>query len=56
MLNKAELTGRDDIGALRLRTVAVKDRAASDFPGLKPDGSPEDGVVLDMDYRVALPR
>jgi 2-methylfumaryl-CoA hydratase len=44
------------MGALRLRTFAVKDRACADFPGAKPDGSYEDGVVLDMDYWVALPR
>jgi 2-methylfumaryl-CoA hydratase len=44
------------MGALRLRTFAVKDLACADFPGLKPDGSHEDGVVLDMDYWVALPR
>ena len=53
---KAELPGRSDMGALRLRTFAVKDRACADFPGLKADGSLEDGVVLDMDYWVALPR
>ena len=40
----------------RLRTFAVKDRSCADFPGLKPDGGHEDGVVLDMDYWVALPR
>jgi 2-methylfumaryl-CoA hydratase len=54
--DKAELPGRTDMGALRLRTFAVKDRSCADFPGLKADGSHEDGVVLDMDYWVALPR
>jgi 2-methylfumaryl-CoA hydratase len=53
---KAELPGQSDMGALRLRTFAVKDRSCADFPGLKADGSLEDGVVLDMDYWVALPR
>jgi len=53
---KAELPGQSDMGALRLRTFAVKDRSCADFPGVKPDGSLEDGVVLDMDYWVALPR
>jgi 2-methylfumaryl-CoA hydratase len=56
VLDKAELPGRTDMGALRLRTFAVKDRACADFPGRKEDGSYEDGVVLDMDYWVALPR
>ncbi len=40
VLDKAELRGRSDMGALRLRTFAVKDRACADFPGLKADGSP----------------
>ncbi len=53
---KAELPGQSDMGALKLRTFAVKDRSCADFPGLKADGSLEDGVVLDMDYWVALPR
>ena len=56
VLDRAELPNRDDIGALRLRTFAVKDRDCADLPGLKPDGSHEDGVVLDMDYWVAVPR
>ena len=56
VLDKAELPGRSDLGALRLRTFAVKDRACADFPRVKADGSLEDGVVLDMDYWVALPR
>ena len=56
MLDKAALKGRTDMGALRLRTFAVKDRSCADFPGLKPDGSHADGVVLDMDYWIALPR
>jgi 2-methylfumaryl-CoA hydratase len=56
VLDKAELPGRSDMGALRLRTFAVKDRDCADFPGAKDDGKYEDGVVLDMDYWVALPR
>ena len=56
ILDKAELDGRSDIGALRLRTFAVKDRSCADFPGMKDDGSHADGVVLDMDYWAAIPR
>ncbi|MEM9590966.1 MAG: MaoC family dehydratase [Pseudomonadota bacterium] len=56
VLDKAELPGRSDAGALRLRTFAVKDRNCADFPGVKEDGKLEDSVVLDMDYWVALPR
>jgi 2-methylfumaryl-CoA hydratase len=56
VLDKAELPGQSDMGALRLRTFAVKDRNCADFPGVTADGKLEDGVVLDMDYWVALPR
>jgi 2-methylfumaryl-CoA hydratase len=31
-LAKAELPGRSDVGALRLRTVATNDRPCRDFP------------------------
>jgi 2-methylfumaryl-CoA hydratase len=54
--DKAELPGRSDMGALRLRLFAVKDRNCADFPGQKADGTYEDGVVLDLDCWVALPR
>lgn len=50
VLEKNALDGRDDIGALRLRTRAVKNRPCSDFPEEGPD------IVLDWDYTVILPR
>lgn len=56
VIDKAELSGRSDMGALRLRLFAVKDRNCADFPGRRADGSYEDGVVLDLDCWVALPR
>jgi 2-methylfumaryl-CoA hydratase len=55
VLEKIELPGRSDIGALRVRLVATKNQPASAFP-LKKDGKYEDAVVLDLDYTVALPR
>ena len=39
VIDKAELPGRTDMGALRLRLFAVKDRNCADFPGQKADGS-----------------
>ena len=32
VLDKSELPGRSDVGALRLRTVATRDRPCADFP------------------------
>jgi 2-methylfumaryl-CoA hydratase len=55
VLATAELSGRNDIGALRLRTVATKDRPCADFPYKKNDGAYEDAVILDLDYWVVLP-
>ena len=56
MLEKPTLPGRADVGALRLRTVAVKDRACADFPECRADGKTDPAVVLDLDYTVLVPR
>jgi len=54
VLQSAEIPGREDIAALRLRTIGVKNRTAADFL-LHDDGNYADGVVLDLDYWVCLP-
>ena len=56
ILEVIELPHRADIGALRIRTVAVKDRACADFPHQDASGAYEAGVVLDFDYTVFMPR
>ncbi len=53
---KTELAGRNDMGALRLRTVAVKNAPSSGFPDKGPDGKTDPAVVLDLDYWVLMPR
>ncbi|MBK0400703.1 MaoC family dehydratase [Limibaculum sp. M0105] len=55
VLDKAE-TATPSVGALRLRLVAVKNRPAQDFPLRAPDGKHAEGVVLDFDYWVLMPR
>lgn len=55
ILDKAPLRGREDLGALRVRSIATKDRPCADFPGAKEKGY-EDGVILDLDYWVLIPR
>ena len=55
VLGKAELPGRRDVGALRLRTVATKDRPCADFP-LKAGEADDPAVILDLDYWVLIPR
>jgi 2-methylfumaryl-CoA hydratase len=55
VLAVSELPGRDDVGALRLRTVATKDRPCPDFP--YKDGDEYDpAVILDLDYWALIPR
>ena len=56
VLEMAELGGRDDIGALRLRTVGLKNRAGDGFPLMADENTPEEGVILDLDYWVLMVR
>src|SRR5579863_1193114 len=55
VLAKSELPGRSDVGALRLRTIATKDRPCADFP--RKSGEQDDpAVLLDLDYWALIPR
>ncbi|MCA1481991.1 hypothetical protein I6F37_44445, partial [Bradyrhizobium sp. NBAIM08] len=55
VLDKAEL-GRPDVGALRLRLVATKNRPCSDFPLRDEAGKYLPEVLLDLDYWLLMPR
>ena len=55
VLGKAELPGREDVGALRLRTIATSDRPCADFP-FKSGDDYDPAVLLDLDYWVLMPR
>ena len=56
VLETAEIPGRSDIGALRTRLVAVKNRSCADFPLRNAKGDYADGVILDLDLWLVLPR
>ena len=56
ILDVMEVPDRGDIGALRIRTVAVKDRSCADFPYQIAPGAYDPAVVLDFDYTVLMPR
>ena len=56
VLERLPLPGRDDLGALRLHTVAVNDRTCADFPLRTSAGDYDPAVVLELDYTVLLPR
>jgi 2-methylfumaryl-CoA hydratase len=55
VLAAADTPGRADVGALRLRTVATKDRPCGDFP-LKQGDDYDPAVILDLDYWVLMPK
>lgn len=55
ILDKAECDGRGDVGALRVRLIASKDLPCAGFPGKTAEGYDE-GVILDLDYWLLLPR
>ncbi|MBI2236746.1 MAG: MaoC family dehydratase [Magnetospirillum sp.] len=55
VLEKIELPGRSDVGALRLRLVALKNQPAAGFP-FKEGKDYEPSVVLDFDYTALMPR
>jgi len=55
IIETSALPGRDDVGALRLRTVAIKNRPCDDFPLRQGEGY-ESSVVLELDYWALAPR
>ena len=55
VIEKAELPDRADVGAMRVRMVATKNRACADFPDKAGEGY-DPSVVLDFDMWVLIPR
>ncbi|MBV1708067.1 MAG: MaoC family dehydratase [Hyphomicrobiales bacterium] len=54
VLDKQRLPGRDDIGALRLRTIATQDLPCASFP--QPGAADSDGrILLDLDWWLVAP-
>jgi 2-methylfumaryl-CoA hydratase len=56
ILEKAEISGRKDVGALRVRMVGVKNMDCATRPLKSQSGDYLDGVVLDLDAWLLLPR
>lgn len=49
VVETADLAGRDDVGLLRLRTVATKNQPCGAFPDKQGEGY-DPAVILDLDY------
>ncbi len=56
VLEKAEIPGRNDVGALRTRLVATKNENCKQLPYKTSDGKYADCVILDLDVWLLLPR
>jgi 2-methylfumaryl-CoA hydratase len=58
IVEKAEVPGRHDVGALRIRLSAVKNVPASELAGVPPllSGTKEPRIVLELDFWALLPR
>lgn len=56
ILEKAEIPGRTDVGALRIRLMAVKNQDCASFPFKTGTLDYAEGVILDFDAWVVLPR
>lgn len=55
VLDTFAIPNRNDVGALRLRMVGVKNMSATELPFVKNEGNYHPNVVLDLDYTVAMP-
>lgn len=55
VLDKTELSGRTDVAALRLRTIATVDKPCDGFPDKSAEND-DPAVILDLDYWALLPR
>ncbi|HEX8168558.1 MAG TPA: MaoC family dehydratase [Beijerinckiaceae bacterium] len=55
VLATADLPGRSDVGALRIRTVAAKNQSCAAFPDRSGDAY-DPAVILDLDYWAVMPR
>jgi 2-methylfumaryl-CoA hydratase len=55
ILDRAEIPGRSDVGAVRVRTIATKDRPSADFPNKSGD-TYDSAVILDLDYWALMPK
>ena len=57
VIDKWKLPGRNDLGALRLRLVGLKNLPSAKLASPKAaDGGYDPHVVLDLDYTVLMPR
>ena len=57
ILDKKELQNNKDLGALRIKSIGVKDNSCMDFPlYLNDDKEYNENVVLEIDYWVLIPK
>ena len=55
ILEKAPITNREDVGALRIRTFVTKNKSSTKFPDKDSDGKYQANIILDFDYWALMP-
>lgn len=55
VLEKETISSREDVGALRVRTIAAKNHHCAEFPD-KTENEYHESVILDLDYWLVMPR
>ncbi len=55
VIDSWSLSGRTDIGALRLRMIGIKNMPADQLSTIKTNDQYHESIVLDLDYTVAMP-
>ena len=55
VIEKSPVPDRKDVGAMRIRTIAIKNQSSTEFPNGQEDGEYQENTVLDFDYWVLMP-
>ncbi len=56
VIETAAVPGRDDVGALRIRTTGLKNKTPASHLAAQGESNSGEGVILELDYWVILPR
>ena len=55
ILEKAHIANREDVAALRIRTIVTKNKSSTEFPDKESVGKYQANIILDFDYWALMP-
>ena len=55
ILEKAPIANREDVAALRIRTIVTKNKSSTEFPDKESVGKYQANIILDFDYWALMP-